>query len=128
MMEKSNLCQHPKFHSDKASDHNDNSHSDDGYKFPDMSISSSFCFDSNDKHILEEAYDEIIGSASLFQEETNNNHLDDKHNIGSNADGPTVDGTPFQPPQWCLHAHHGLHIWLHMMIWFKTKLSSSLST
>ena len=47
-----------------------------------MSISCSFSFDSNEKNILEEAYDEIIGTASFFQEETNNNHLDGKHNIG----------------------------------------------
>ena len=64
-----------------------------------MSVTSSFSFDSNEKDILEEAYDEIICGASLFPEEPNNNHLDDKHNVGSNADGPTVDGTPSQPPQ-----------------------------
>ena len=63
-----------------------------------MSVSSSFSFDSNEKHILEEAYVEIIGSASLFQQETNHNHLDDKLNIGSNANGPTVVETPSQPP------------------------------
>ena len=96
MMEKSHLCQHPKFHANEASNHNDDGHSNDDYNFSDMSVSSRFCFDSNEKHILEEAYDEIIGGASLFQLETNYNHLDDKHNIGSNPDGPTVDGTPLK--------------------------------
>ena len=47
-----------------------------------MPISSSFSFDANKKHILEEAYDEIIGSASLLQEEMTNNHLDDNHTLG----------------------------------------------
>ena len=65
---------------------------------------------------------------SFFQEETNNNHLDGKHNIGLNADGPTVVGTPSSLHQQCLQPHQGLHIQLHMMIWFKTKLSSSLLT
>ena len=94
MMEKSHLqsfmpMRHP-------TNHNDDSHSNDDYNFSDMSVSSRFCFDSNEKHILEEAYDDIIGGASLFQLETNNNHLDDKHNIGSNPDSPTVDGTPLK--------------------------------
>ena len=97
-MEKSHLRQHPKFHADKASDHDNDCHSDDDYNFSNMSVSSSFYFYCNEKHILEEAYDEKIGIASLFQEETNNNHLDDKHNIGSNADGSTVDATSSQPP------------------------------
>ena len=48
--------------------------------------------------VLEEAYDEIIGTASFFQEETNNGHLDGRHNIRLNADGSTVVGTPSQPP------------------------------
>ena len=75
---------------------------------------------------MEEAYDEIgvIGSASLFQEEANNNHLDDKHNIGSNANSPTVVGTPLQPPPTVSAASSRLTIQLHMMIWFNTKLSS----
>ena len=63
-----------------------------------MSISSSFSFESHENHILEEVYNEIIGGTSLFQEETNSNHLDDKHNIRSNADSPTLDGIPLQPP------------------------------
>ena len=46
------------------------------------------------KNILEEAYNEIIGGASLFQEGTNRNP--DKHDVRSNADSSTVDRTP--PP------------------------------
>ena len=98
MMERSHFHQHPKFCAKEASNCNDDSHSDDDYNVSDMSVSSSFSIDSNQKHILEEAYDEMIGTASLFQEEMNNNHLDDKHNIGSNANGHTVVGTPSQPP------------------------------
>ena len=92
-MKKSHLHQHPKFHANEA----DDSHSDDDYNFSDKSISSSASFDSNEKHILEEAYDEIIHTASFFKEETNNYHLDGKHNIGSNANGPTVVCSPLQP-------------------------------
>ena len=84
-MNKSHLHWHAKSCADEASDDDDDSCSDDDYSFSDMSISSSFSFDSNEKHILEDVYDEIIGTASLFQEETNNNHLDGKHNIGSKA-------------------------------------------
>ena len=98
MMEKTHLNRHPKFHANEASDHNGNSHSDDDYDFSDMSVPCSFSFDSNKNCILEDAYNEIIGGASLFQEGTNNYHLDDKHNIGSNADSPTADGIPLQPP------------------------------
>ena len=47
---------------------------------------------------MEEAHDEIIGTVSFIREETNKNHLDGKHNVGSNADGPRVVGTPSQPP------------------------------
>ena len=97
-MKKSHLHRHQKFRANQASDHDDDSCSNDDNNFSDMSISSSFSLDSNEKHILEEAYDEIIGTASLFQEETNNYHLDGKHNTGSNADSPTVVSTPSQPP------------------------------
>ena len=54
------------FHANEASD----CHSNDDNNFSDMSVSSSFSFDSNEKNILEEVYNEIIGSVSLFQEET----------------------------------------------------------
>ena len=97
-MKKSHLHWHPKFCANKVSDHNDDRHSDDDYNFSDMSTSSSFSFDSNKKHILEKVYDEITGTASLFQQETNINHLDGKHNIGLKADSPTVVSTPSQPP------------------------------
>ena len=127
MMERSHLCQHPKFHANEASDHDDDSHSDDD-NFSYVSVSSIFSFDSNEKHILEEAYDEIIGSALLFQEETNSNQLDDKHSIESNADTPTLLQllVHFHSlHQQSLQSHQGLHIQLHMIIWLKMKLSSS---
>ena len=33
-----------------------------------------------------------------FKKKPNNNDLNDKHNVRSNDDSLTVDGTPLQPP------------------------------
>ena len=94
MMEKTPLHRCPKFHANEASNDDDNSCSNNDNHFSNISVSVSLL--TSMKSILEDAYDEMIGGASIFHEGTNHIQSEDQHNIRSKVSHPTVDTTPSQ--------------------------------